>query len=72
MHFVNTDAKYHLANTLEKCLQEAERSKKKIYLEACLRKRRHLFPFVASDNGILGVGAGATLKHLASLLATKW
>ena len=36
MHVVNTDAKYHSSKTTEKCLKEAERAKKKIYLEACL------------------------------------
>ena len=36
MRVVNTDAKYHLAKTPEKCLQEAERAKKKMYLEDCL------------------------------------
>ena len=34
MSVVNTDAKFHLAKTPEKFLQQAERSKKKIYLEA--------------------------------------
>ena len=34
MHIVNTDASSHLANTPEKCIQEAERTKKKMYLEA--------------------------------------
>ena len=36
MHVANTDAKSHLANTPEKCLQEAERAKKKMYLDSCL------------------------------------
>ena len=36
MRVVNTDANSHLAKTPKKCLQEAERPKKKIYLEACL------------------------------------
>ena len=37
MRVVNTDAKSHLAKTLEKCLQEAEREKKMMYLEAYLQ-----------------------------------
>ena len=36
MHVVKTDTKYHSSKTPEKCLQEAERAKKKMYLEACL------------------------------------
>ena len=34
MGVVNTDTKSHLAKTPEKCLQEAEREKKNMYLEA--------------------------------------
>ena len=36
MRFVNTDAKSHSGKTPKKCLQEAERAKKRMYLEACL------------------------------------
>ena len=36
--------------------------KKKIYLEACLQKRPHFSPFVASVDGLLGVEAKAILK----------
>ena len=43
-----------------------------MYLEACLQQRRHLSPFVASVDGLLGVDATATLKRIASRLATKW
>ena len=43
-----------------------------MYLEACLQHRRNFSPFVASVDGILGVGATATLKRLAIRLATKW
>ena len=39
MRVVNTDSEYHSAKTPEKCLQEAERVKKKMYLEACLQQR---------------------------------
>ena len=69
---MNTDARSHMYKAPEKCLQEAERGKKWIYLEACLQKRRHFSPFVASADGLLGVEATETLKRLASLLATKW
>ena len=43
-----------------------------MYPEACFQKRRHFSPFVASVDGLLGVEATATLKMLASRLATKW
>ena len=43
-----------------------------MYLEACLQQRRHFSPFVASVDGLLGVEARATLKRIASCLATKW
>ena len=36
MSVVNTDAKTHAVKTPEKCLQEAGRGKKRMYLEACL------------------------------------
>ena len=52
---MNTDSKSHLAKTLEKCLQEAERAKKKMYLEACLQQRPQFSPFVASVDGLLDV-----------------
>ena len=71
MRAVNTDAKLHRTKDPEWCLQEAERRKKWKYLEACLQQRRHFSPFVASVDGLLGVEATATLKRLASRLATK-
>ena len=43
-----------------------------MYLKAFLRRRRHFSPFVASVDGLLGVEVTATLKRLASSLATKW
>ena len=69
---VNTDAKSHSAKKTEKCLQEAERGKKRIYLQACLQQRRHFSHFVVLVDGQLGVEATATLKRLASRLSTKW
>ena len=72
MRVVNTVARSHTSKTLEKCLQEAEKGKKRMYLEACLQQRRHFSLFVASVYGLLGVEATATLKRLASCLTTKW
>ena len=72
MHVVNTDALSYLEKAPEKCLHKAEKGKKKVYLEACLQQHPHLSPFVASVDGLLGVEATATLKRIASRLATKW
>ena len=72
MHVVNTDAKSHSAKTPKKCLQEAKRGKNWMYLEECLKQRRHFSPFFALMDGMLGVESMATLKRLASCLATKW
>ena len=71
MRVVNTDAKYHYAKIPEKCLQDVEWGKKRMYLEACLQQRRHFYPFFASVDGLLGVEAMATLKRISSRLATK-
>ena len=43
-----------------------------MYLEACLRQRRHFYPFFASVDGLLWVEVTFTLKRLAIRLATKW
>ena len=66
MHVVNTDTLTHRKKDPEKCLHEAKQKKKKMYLEACLQKRWHFPPFVASVDGMLGVEATATLKRIAS------
>ena len=55
---MNTDTKSHLAKTPEKCLQEAERANKNMYLEACLQQRQHLLAFASSGDEVLGVEAG--------------
>ena len=72
MRVVNTDANSHSSKTPEKLLQEAERAKKKMYLEAYLHQCRHLSPFVTSFGGLMGVEAMTTLKRIASRPATKW
>ena len=53
-------------------IYEAERGGERMYLEACLKQRRHFSPLLSSLDGLLGVEATATLKRLASCLATKW
>ena len=72
MRVVSTDALTYQSKAPEKCLHEAEKGKKKMYLEACLQQRRHFYPFVDSVDGLLGVEATATLKRISSCLATKW
>ena len=72
MRVVNTDAKSHMTKATEKCLQEAERGKKRMYLEACLQQRQHFPPFVASADGLMGVETTENLKRLVISLATKW
>ena len=72
MRVVNTDAKSQSSKTPEKCLQESERVKKKMYLEACLQQFQHLYPFVSSVDRLLGVEATDTLKRISSFIATKW
>ena len=72
MHATNNAARSHLENTPEKCLQEADRSKKNIYLEAFLHQHRNVLPFVTSADGLLGVESETTLKRIYSRLSTKW
>ena len=72
MRVVNTVALLNFSRSAEKCLHEADRGKKKMYLEACLQQYRQLSPFVASVDRLLGVEAPATLKSIASRLASKW
>ena len=72
MRVVNTDALTYHQKEPEKCLHEAEKEKKNMYLKACLQQRWHFSPFVASVDGLMWVEATATLKRIASHLATKW
>ena len=72
MHVVKTDAKLYVKKTPERCCHEAEKSKKKKYLEAFLQKRLQVLTFVVSVDGILGVDAEANLKRIISRLETKW
>ena len=72
MRVVNTDAKSYLTNTLERCLQDAAKAKKKMYLEACLQQRQHFLPLVTSVDVLLDTKVGDTLKRIASHLTTKW
>ena len=72
MRVVNTDATSYQSKNPEKCLETAEKAKKKKYLDACLKQRRHFTPFVVSVKGLLGVDSEATLKRIAICFAMKW
>ena len=72
MCVVNTDAKSYWEKTPERFLEEAERVKKKMYLETCLQQRQHFSPIVASVDGLIGVELTATLKRIDSRLTSKW
>ena len=71
MRFVNTDVISYQTQTPEKCLETAEREKKKKYLNTYINKRRQFTTFVASVDGLLRINAEATLKCTNSQLATK-
>ena len=45
MRVVNTDAPTHRTKDPARCLHEAERGKKRMYLEACLPQLRNFSPF---------------------------
>ena len=72
MRIMNTDDNSYLAKIPEKCLQEAQQAKKKMYLEAYHQQRRHVLPFVAFVDELLSVEASANLKRIASRLTKKW
>eukprot|EP00957_Ditylum_brightwellii_P202475 15330321-Ditylum_brightwellii.AAC.1 len=56
----------------DKVLQDAEKAKKKKYLDACLERRRTFTPMVYSADGMPGDEAEAAEKKMASLLAIAW
>ena len=72
MRVVNNDAVSHQSKNPEKCLDTAEREKKKKYLDACLKQSWHFNPFVASIHVLIRVEAEATLKPISSRLTMYW
>ena len=72
MRVVNTNTQLHRPKDPDTCLREAEREKKRMYLEACLQQRRHFCLFADLVDGLMGVEATATLKTSSSRLATMW
>ena len=71
MRVAKTDAENHTVKISEKCLQEEERGKKWMYLEACLHQCNNFSPFVDSVDRLLGVETTTTTKTISSCLATK-
>ena len=72
MRVVNTDAKSYLSKTEKRCLQDAVKAKKKIFLEAYIQQRQHFSPFFASIDGLLSVEVEENLNRIAIHLAKKW
>ena len=72
MRAMDTDAKSSWEKSPKKCLEEAEKSKKNMYLEAFLQQHWHFSQFFASVDGQLGAEETATLKRISSRLASKW
>ena len=74
MCVMNTDDKYHSEKPPEKCLQEADKEKKKMHLVARLQQRRNFSPFVDSVDSVdrlMGLEATANLNRIASCLVKK-
>ena len=65
-------AKSHVKKTLEGCLHEAAKGKKKNYLEAFLQKLQHFSLFFVSVYWLMFVEGEATLRSISICLAKKW
>ena len=72
VRIVDTDAPTYRSRDPAKVLASHEKQKKGKYLGACLKRRRHFTPLVFLVNGLMGAGATAACKRLASLLSSKW
>ena len=63
MRVANTDAKSHMAKSVEKCLQEAERGNKMMYFEACLQQHRPSSPICRLAGWTVGGGGDGNLEE---------
>ena len=72
MRVVNTYALYHWNKFLENFLHTEENENNNTYLESCFRQRHHLYPFIVLVDGLLGVEADDTLKHISIRLTKKY
>ena len=71
IQIVNLNAGYYLRMMPEKALAKAEKEKKELYLQYCLKRRRTFTPMVDSADEIPGVEALAAQKILVALLSYK-
>ena len=72
MRVVKNYATSYQSKTPNKFLKTAEKGKKKNYLNACIKQRRHFTPFIISVEGLLGFDAETTLKRITRRLEKKW
>ena len=63
IRIVNLDAGSYLPMTPEKALENSEKEKKDLYLQACLERRRIFTPMVYSANRIPGAEALSAQKR---------
>ena len=70
MNIMNTDATSYQSKTPKKCLETTEEEKNKNDIEACLKQRWNVTPFLSSMNVLIGVEEEATLKPISSCLTT--
>ena len=64
---VNLEAGSYLRMTPEKALAKAEKEKKDLYLQVCLKRRSTFTPMVYSADRIPGAEALSTQNRLAAL-----
>ena len=55
MRFVNTESKFYLMMTPERCLQDTLKAHKNMYLEALVQQRRKNLPFISPIDELLDV-----------------
>jgi hypothetical protein len=68
----NLDGETNKDKALETVLKQHEKEKKDMYLQACIKQRRHFSPFVVSTDGVFAEEAKRVLQRLAAILAKKW
>ena len=71
IRIVNLDAGSYLRMTPEKALAKAEKEKKDLCLQACLKSRQTFTPMVYSAEGIPGAEALAAKNMVVTLLSYK-
>ena len=72
MRVVNTDSASHQSKIPENYLETSEKENKNKYLDNCLDQHQNFAPFLAPQDGLLGVEVEATIKCIASHLPKNW